>query len=268
MDVALVTPHAELVFHVLAHVPAPPGGAPASLYDAAYAAWAEGHLGPAAQRPLGQDVAVLARRQTHASAIRLQRYARVFAAPEAARVYATAPLSEVPASALDRVDQRDAILPSDDALEVLRCAVALELEAWRKLPPVSLPDDLARALSPLAALAPKLRTLSLSVVRSLGTRGRLWDDEIWIGLPDARTSRHEVAWQAAHEATLAEVWEAEPSLGEDAAERLSLALLAVRVIDCAPRYREDHAAWWARYGGKPSLSTREREVLRRLRSVT
>lgn len=263
MHVALASPHAELVFHVLAHVPCT---APSSLYDPAYVEWVAGYLGPASARPLGQDVAVLAG-QSHAGAIRLQRYARVFADPNAARTCTTSPLEDVPTSALDRVDQRDAVLPSDDALEVLRCAVALELDDWRRLPPVALPTGLAHDLARWEALAPWLRRKPLVGLRSLGARGRLWDDAIWIGLPDGRVQLEEVGWQAAHEATLAEVCDAE-ALDEDAAERVSVALLAARADGHGPEARAAHAAWVARYGALPSLTTREEELVRRLAALT
>jgi len=265
VEVTLATPHAELVFHVLAHVP----GArfSASLYDPAYVAWAEAHLGPASTRPLGEDLAVLAQGQNQGVAIRDQRYARVFVEPEAARAWTTTQLESLPEDALDRVDQRDAMLPSDPRLEVLRCAVALELEPWRRLPPPSLPVDLATELASWVALAPRLEVLPLRALRSLGARGRLWNDAIWIGIPDdVRTSREEVGWQAAHEATLAEV--SEVVAGDDAAERLSVALLAARVSTRAPTRTESHRHWVARYGGVPSLSTAEHARLDELRSGT
>lgn len=263
MHVALAPSHAELVFHVLAHVPC---SAPSSLYDPAYVDWVAGYLGPAEARPLGQDVAVLAG-QSHAGAIRLQRYARVFADPHVARAWTTSPLEDVPATALERVDQRDALLPSDDVLEVLRCAVALELDAWRHLPPVWAPPSLAHDLAPWGELAPRLLRMPLFGLRSLGARGRLWDDGIWIGLPDDRTRLEEVGWQAAHEATLAEVCDAE-ALDEDTAERVSVALLAARAECHGYETHVAHAAWVARYGARPSLTTREEELVRRLRSPT
>ncbi|MBW2459905.1 MAG: hypothetical protein JRI68_35775, partial [Deltaproteobacteria bacterium] len=68
----------DLVFHVLAHV-ADTAHLPASVFDPTYVQYAEGHLGPAAQRPLAEDAAVLGRvLPTHEELARAQLLAWLF----------------------------------------------------------------------------------------------------------------------------------------------------------------------------------------------
>ena len=93
-------------------------------------------------------------------------------------------------------------------------------------------------------VAPELSRFDVGVVRSLVRRGRVFEDAIWVGAPgDAApwADRELVAWQAAHEATVAELSAARLPFEEH--EHAAVVLLAER----AARAGEgaSHARWLA-----------------------
>src|SRR5581483_7174316 len=133
-------------------------------------------------------------------------------------------------------------LAGDPAVEVLRAAAELELPLLARLPPIA--ADLAalgRALDEVAAAAPLLPRCRVGVARALGRRGRVMGREIWVG---AAPIEH-AAWQAAHEATVAEV-AAHAAQDHDAVELAALALLAHRAR--ASGLEAAHRAWLAHFG--------------------
>src|SRR5437773_2584246 len=69
-------PFAELVYHVLAHVP---GDAAASAYDPHYIAWCAERLGPLSERALADDANALATlAPSHDALVRAQLLAWMF----------------------------------------------------------------------------------------------------------------------------------------------------------------------------------------------
>ena len=198
-------PFADLVFHVLAHVP---GRFAASVYDRGYVGWTESHLGPLRGRDLGEGVDALARMLTsHEACVRVQWLAWLFGdLDRAARAY-DRPLSELTDGDVDR-SRVLARLRADPRSETLYCTVALEAEWHARLPPWGLDPGLEAALAARRIVAPELARFDVGVVRSLARRGRVFEGEIWVGAsgevpPWASCER--VAWQAAHEATVAEL---------------------------------------------------------------
>lgn len=243
----VLRPFADLVFHVLAHVPAPFA---ASVHDRAYVAWCEARLGPAGTRELGEGASVLARTLTsHDACVRVQRLAWLFGDLESASRAFDRPLSELPEAEV----ARPRLLPGlrgDPLSETLFCTVALEAAWHARLPPLDLDAGLESALGARRLVAPELWRFGVGVVRSLVRRGRVFEDEIWVGAPgDAApwADRELVAWQAAHEATVAELAAARLPFEEH--ERAAVALLAER----AARAREvaAHARWLATLDAAP-----------------
>ena len=138
-------------------------------------------------------------------------------------------------------------LAGDPAVEVLRAAAELELPLVARLPPVDVDlAALALALGEVARAAPLLPCCAVGVSRALRRRGRVMGREIWVGEAPVEHS----AWQAAHEATVAEVVERARSAGEgtdhDRVERAAIALLARRAVEAG--LTQGHRAWLAHFG--------------------
>ena len=234
-------PFADLVFHVLAHVPA--RGA-ANVHDRGYVAWSESLLGPASARERGEGVDALARALTsHEASVRVQRLAWLFEGLERASQGFARALSEIPERDIDRPELL-AGLRGDPLAETLFCTVALEASWHARLPPFELEPGLADAFETRRIVAPELARFDVGIVRSLVRRGRVFEGEIWVGAPgDAApwADRELVLWQAAHEATVAELAPARLPFEEH--EHAAVVLLHER----AARAREgkSHARWLA-----------------------
>jgi hypothetical protein len=227
--------HPELVMHVLAHVKASARLA-ASLYDADYLRFAASFLGPAEARPLAEDAALLGRLvPTHRELARLQIYAALFDDPDDD---ATAALDPTTAA---RPELWPHLAGLGGALEILRCAVALEKPFLSRLPAVEVAEGALReAVARVEPAAPALADHDLLVVRALRRRGRLFGREIWIGAP-SDVAPAQLAWQAAHEATVGEVARKRPDLAERAVESEALVTLAARAA--AAGLGRDHQSW-------------------------
>ena len=234
-------PFADLVFHVLAHVR---GRFAASVYDRAYVSWSESHLGPASRRELGEGIDALARTLTsHEAAVRVQWLAWLFRDLERAALAFDRPLSELADTDVDRPRLLPA-LHADPLSETLFCTVALEAEWHARLPPTVIDEGLEDALVSRERVAPALARFDVGVVRSLVRRGRVVEDEIWIGAPGdvaPWVDRELVAWQAAHEATVAEL--APAKLPFEELEHAALVLLEERAR--AAGQGASHARWLA-----------------------
>lgn len=228
--------------HVLAHVRAS-APLPSSLYDAGYVAFAAAHLGPASERTLAEDADALGRLvTTHAALAHLQLYAALFDEPEDDATRALDPTTT----------RRPALWPLlrevGPALEILRCAVALERPLLSRLPAVDVDEAaLAAAIEEVIPAAPSLGGHELLVLRALRHRGRLFGREIWVGEPAGDVTVTHVAWQAAHEATVGEIARRHPSLSERAVEAEALATLERRAR--ANHLGAHHARWRDRTGG-------------------
>jgi hypothetical protein len=238
---------AEAVFHVLAHVGATAHLA-SSVYGSAYVAAARGILGPAEERLLGEDARLLGGLlSTFASLARAQSLAWLFRSIDRASACAGRDLGALTEADVDAPE----LLPSlagEPAVEILRAAAELELPLLARLPPMAMDlPGLGRALDALSVVAPVLPECPVGVVRALRLRGRVMGREIWVG----EAPIEHAAWQAAHEATVAEVVErlhgAGERAGHDRVEGEAVALLRARAR--AAGLGEGHAAWWSCFGG-------------------
>ncbi len=254
-------PWPDLVFHVLAHV-AGSAHLPASAYDARYVAWAEQHCGPAAERPLAEDVAVLARAlSTHPQLACAQLLAWLFDEPDQALACATRDLGELQPEEVASAELLAPLCRAGPAIEVLRCAVELERSSYGRLPPLAqhVSEEMARlaaAIREVVIAAPALRRCTVMPLRALRQRGRIRDWQIWVGLPgdELELQASHPAWQAAHEATVAEVAEAgSERLSERAVEAVAVVLLAERAADVG--LSGAHGRWLAHFG-EPAPDTR------------
>jgi hypothetical protein len=249
-----VSRFAEHVFHVLAHVP---GNAPASVFDPAYVAFVAKHAGPADSRPLGEDALVLSRgAKTHETLARLQMLAWVFEgesrAPEDRNLEELTDVDD--RSALAVVTRAD-VMP---LAEVLRASAELEAPVYDALPRARLDrTELDRALAEIAPAAPFLRECTVECVRPLRLRGRVRGRRIWVGEPseDLGPTTEHAAFQAAHEATVAEVSSLarEHGVAHDhhALEHASLVLFAERAESAGLAAR--HARWLSHLARVPVL---------------
>jgi hypothetical protein len=244
----LVDAWAEAVLHVLAHVRATAHLA-ASLHDAGYVEAAAKALGPAVERPLAEDARLLGvLLPTFAGLARAQGLAWLFRSTERAAACAGRDLAELSSGDVDAPD----LLPhlaGDPATEILRAAAELELPLLSRLPPIAVDlAALAFALDEVAPAAPLLAGCSVGVARALGVRGRVRGRDVWVGPAPIQHT----AWQAAHEATVAEVVEASPwddGAGDhDRVERAAVALLAGRARDAG--LGAAHRAWLAHFGAE------------------
>jgi hypothetical protein len=249
-----VSRFAELVFHVLAHVP---GDAPASVFDPAYVAFVAKHAGPSSSRPLGDDVSVLARgANDHETLARVQLLAWLFDGES--RAPADRTLAE-----LTDVDDRSALAtltrPELVALsEVLRAAAELEAEVYDALPRQRRArSELDRSLAEVSEAAPFLRECTVECVRPLRLRGRVRGRQIWVGEPsdDVGPTVEHAAFQAAHEATVAELSALARAHGvphsHDGLEHASLVLFAERASSVGLAAR--HARWLSHLARLPEL---------------
>lgn len=146
---------------------------------------------------------------------------------------------------LFELQQRDREL-----VEILRCAVALELPHYERLPrPRVANSAFPGLLEQVARAAPRLAACRVHCVRALCRRGRLLGQSIWVGLPGSEVgpSAEHAAIQAAHEATLAELIETASDegvpLGERELEHAAVWLLAKR---CRSVGFEDPQRRWFR----------------------
>jgi hypothetical protein len=176
--------------------------------------------------------------------VRVQHLAWLFSSVEQALAAGDRPLAAL------RPDEvaLPALLPAlrNDAAELLFCAALLEHEPWSSLPGVRPEDDAAleEAIHELRAVAPRLEGCVVASLRSLGIRGRVAGEEIWVGAPGwgaATTER--CAWQAAHEATVLEVTERWPAGAASHELREALAVELLRSRARAAGQQEAHARW-------------------------
>jgi hypothetical protein len=237
-SVSLACPWSDAVFHVLAHVRATASLA-SSVFDARYVATAERALGPASERGLGEDARVLGEiLPTFAALARVQALAWLFDSVDRVNAIVDRPLDDLTPEEVD-APRLLGILKHDPAAEVLRAAAELELPLLDRLPPVAIDRvALAEEVARVAPAAPFLAACEVTIVRSLGHRGRVIDRAIAVGdapLPHA-------AWQAAHEATVAEILDAPgPAPDHDVLERGALRLLARRARDAG--LADAHRTW-------------------------
>jgi hypothetical protein len=259
-------PWGERVMHVLAQVPAPPG-LPASLYDAGYAAFVAEHLGPARDRALGKDLAALAALLgDHASLVAVQGLAVRYRDVTTARAEADRDLRELGVTS--------ALLGVEPAAELLRASALLEAPHHDRLPPARLElEALDAALRELLPIAPALAHARVVPMRPLGGHGRLFGDEIWVGVPGALggPAPTELAMQAAHEASVAEARATAGAAGlgldERAVEGVALVLLATRAGQTGRT--DPHRRWYARWSTDArwlepgALDATQRELLER-----
>jgi hypothetical protein len=211
------------------------------------------HGGPCGERTLGEDCVALGQLLTdHASLSRAQLTALLYADVEGAMSEADRELERLsaPASLLH------ALLPLRPAVELLRCAALLEAPVLTSLPPLAFDEvALTAALERVHGASPKLDSHVFVPVRALRLRGRLFEKEIWHGVPSTalELDATHVAWQAAHEATVAEVAEAAraAALQERGIEHVALVLLAERAT--AAGLEREHRAWVQHFAMLPSL---------------
>lgn len=246
----------DLVFHVLAHV-AGTAHLPASVFDPTYIRYAEGHLGPAEHRPLGEDAALLGQvLPTHELLARAQLLGWLFDEVEQAMSSSERDLAALEPSQFVRPQLLRSLVAAGPAVEVLRCAALLEHQAQAELPDLEFDEPaLSAALAPVARAAPRLAACGLRPLRSLRLRGRLLGEEIWVGVPvpELALDVDHVAWQAGHEATVKEVGEvAGHPWPERQVEQVALVLLAERAAEAG--LQDGHARWLGHFG-EPGPST-------------
>jgi hypothetical protein len=251
----------DLVFHVLAHVSLP--NIPASLYSPEYVQYAAATAGPARARPLGDGAAVLAASlRTHANWARLQLVAWLFHDVARAQAAALMDIAELASERRVTAALQRALVPVLPAAEFLRASALLEAPVHAALPAqrwdrAALAAELAHA----CAIAPRLATTQVYVAPALTVHGRVGHGAIWIGAPAQQlaVSVAHAALQAAHEATVLEVGEADTQRGAHLSERereaVAVVLLAERAR--AQHRSEAHATWAARWGLRPEHCARE-----------
>ncbi len=263
---------ADLVFHVLAHA-AGTRNLPASVYDPVYVAFCERSLGPAEERTLAEDALALSKLATsHQELARVGLVAWLFDTVERARSVATRELETLEPSDVDHPEILPALRRAPAQVELLRCAAELERPFFDKLPGVAFDEaELARALRRVTAAAPELARADVRVVRSLRLRGRVRGVEIWVGAPEPALglAHPHVAWQAAHEASVAEVARQAPELEEREVEHVAVVLLAERAARA--EMAAEHGRWLSHFGDNappidcPSLSIAARNALTRFK---
>ena len=130
------------------------------------------------------------------------------------------------------------------AAEVLRAAAELELPLLAALEPI--PIDVAAwgpALAEVAPAAPELNRLQLALARALPRRGRVYNARIMVGVPGvAGGELAHLCWQAAHEATVAEV-ERSRAVPSATLERTAIGLLRSRAGRAG--LEDAHGRWLA-----------------------
>jgi hypothetical protein len=146
------------------------------------------------------------------------------------------------------------VLKSRPAAEILRAAAELEADAFVDLPTVS---AVRFDLGNTARAAPWLDRFSITHLRPLRIRGRVRGHHIFVGVPspDLEVTSEHVAWQAAHEATVAEVHRraraARLDVAHDPLEHAALVLLHERAH--AIGEGAAHARWIAHFANVPPL---------------
>jgi len=233
---------ADLVFHVLAHVRATAALAP-SVYDATYVEEVAKAVGPASERPLGEDAENLGRvLTTHESLAQAQLLAWLFHSIERARRCEERDLAELGKDDVDRPDLLPPLVRIGAGVEILRAAAELEAPVHARLPPPKLDLHLLTlALAEATEVAPNLAQCRVGVSPALRLRGRVLGREIWVGL----AGYDHMAWQAAHEATVAEVVEERKAsglpFGYDVIEREAIGRLTERAAKVGRS--ADHRRW-------------------------
>lgn len=258
MPVAAHRSWPELVFHVLAHVEVT-AHLPSSLFDPVYVRWVEETLGPASSRTLGEDVGVIGLALgDHEALARVQLLAWLFDDAEAARAVSAREIAELSEDEVTRGEVLRALKKTGPAAELLRCAALLEDGHSDELPRPSLPKkELEVALDEVARAAPRLPHQRVVPLRSLRLRGRVRELDVFVGWPCAELDLavDHVAWQAAHEATVAEIGahtlEA-PHISERGLEAVALVTLAQRAGEAG--LSEGHGAWLSHLAGDPGTS--------------
>lgn len=242
-------PWADLVFHVLAHAERTAALA-SSLVSPAYVAHAARILGPASGRALGADAALLGELlATHEQLAMVQGLAWLFDGIELARASADRDLAALSANDVSSGALLALLRDAGPAVELLRCAALLEAEAFARLPAPELDRAaLASALSVTQTAAPSLARHRVGICRALHQRGRVFGPSLLVGapVPGSGPEIEHFAWQAAHEATVAEVQRAAragPHVGERAIEHAALVLLGRRARRV--RLGDAHARWIA-----------------------
>lgn len=231
---------------------------PSSAYDPTYVRWARQALGPPEERPLGEDVAVLGvALGDHEALTSVQLVAWLYDDHDAARAAATRELSELSDDEVTRADVLAALKEVGPPAELLRCAALLEDGLLDKaLPPLD-EAALTGALERVARAAPTVADHRVIPLRSLRLRGRVRGTDIFVGWPCEALSLSidHVAWQAAHEATVAEVGAralGAPTLGERGVETVAVVTLATRAREAG--LADDHARWLDHLLGPPSTA--------------
>lgn len=183
---------------------------------------------------------------THDLLARAQALAWVF---ESAEDSARASARELAALTAEEVASPDALAIAASAgavAEVLRAAAELELGGLSRLEPASADAlaEVAAASAAIARAAPSLGRFEVWVARPLGLRGRTHAGSIVVGLPGLGCPDAEhAAWQAAHEATVAET-AAEGASTFVEFERRAIGRLRSRAR--AAGLAEAHGRWLAR----------------------
>lgn len=203
------------------------------------------HLGAADDRELGAlatDIAAAA--PTHDVLAGAQRIAWLFRSVERARASFASGLHEISPNDVD-APKLLAVLAGDPAAELIHCAAALEAPHHAKLPAVAVDPTFATRLAALLPVAPHLGRLPVEHVRALRLRGRLVESRIWVGIPGTEIPAVDssfVAWQAAHEATVAELAPRRLPFAEH--EHVAIALLAARAERAG--LAVEHRGWLSR----------------------
>ncbi|MGE0325560.1 MAG: hypothetical protein AB7K71_27700 [Polyangiaceae bacterium] len=255
--------YAELVLHVLAHVPLPE---PGSLHEPAYVAWCARRLGPCAGRELGEDIEVLGQLLAPLELrVGIQRLPLLFGDSREAQGFALVDLHAFPDQGVRSFDEAvwRQLLPQRSVVEVLRMACEAERMHLEQISPPTNSQALQRYLAELTAVAPALARLAVIELRPLWRRGRLMGEQVWVGAADrgAGPGLEHVAWQACHEAT---VWELGTRWRSDAAYDSALELSAVALLgERAQRagLAAPHAVWLEHFGGALPRGIEELERL-------
>ncbi len=249
-------PWADLVLHVLAHI-RDLARFPSGLWEPGYVQFVADVAGPVEERALADDVFVLGQSvDSHQALAKLHLLACLFDTPEQALRCIAKDLADLTASDVAAPRLIGAVAACGPAAEVLRTAALLEEEVWRALPDETFDaSQLESELVAVRQLAPLLESFELFVSRPLGFRGRVFGSEIWVGVPGPTNepSAPHVAWQAGHEATVAEVARyADQLLDERTIEHVALILFAERAA--AGRCAASHRTWLEALSGVPELS--------------
>jgi hypothetical protein len=259
MMVSAGPPWADLVFHVLAHVEGTEV-LPSALSDRIYRDFAATHLGPASARALGGDARLLGELlRDHGELSRIQALAGVFRNAEHASRLRGRDLAMLVAEDLADPVFLGPVKNGGATMEILRAAAELEAPFHARLPPAAPDlDALDRAIQARIVCAPSLSAFRVFCLRSLRLRGRVVPGQIWVGAPalDPPLTALHAAWQACHEATVAEVGAAavaqSRALDERAVEHAAVVLMAARAAGNG--LSNDHGLWCSTFGsGLPSL---------------